>query len=129
MDHIANMLVSITNASKVYKKDTVVMHTSLCEKIVDILVAQGYCDSYEITGDAKKKIKINLRYTNDGSSAIKNMRRVSKQSLRRYNSASDIRDVRNGMGLLIVTTNKGVMTGRQARQKNLGGEVLVAVDE
>lgn len=131
MDHIANMLVSIKNASNVYKSDTKVPHNSLCEKIVEILVKHGYCDSYEVLdiGNNKKQIKINLKYTIDGKSCIKTLRKVSKQSLRCYKKTSEIKDIKNGMGLLIVSTNKGLVTGREAKRLNVGGEVLVVVDE
>lgn len=129
MDHIANMLVSITNASKAHKDHTIVMHNNLCEKIIGILVQQGYCSSFEVIGDIKKTIKINLKYTNDGKGVIRSLKRVSKQSLRSYSKSAEIKDVKNGLGLLIVTTNKGIMTGREAKAKNLGGEVLVKVDD
>lgn len=128
MDHIANMLVGITNAAMVKHKTVEVLHNKVCEDIIKILVEKGYCKSFEVQGDVKKTIKIELKYT-EGKSAIKNLRRVSKSSLRKYSSSADIWDVKNGLGLLIISTSKGIMTGRQAKRANLGGEVLVAVDE
>lgn len=129
MDHIANMLVSILNAAKVSKDKVVIRHSKTCEAIVKILVEEGYCAAYTVNGDIKKFIVIDLKYTIDGSAVIRNMRRISKPSLRQYKTSENLNDVRNGMGLLIVSTNKGIMSGRKAKNANLGGEVLVAIDE
>jgi len=129
MDHIANMLVSITNAASVSKKSVIVRHNNTCEAIAKILVDEGYCSAFAVEGDVKKSLVIDLKYTNDGSPVIRNMRRISKSSLRQYKKSEELYDVRNGMGLLIVSTSKGILTGRQAKNANLGGELLVAIDE
>jgi small subunit ribosomal protein S8 len=129
MDHLANMLVSVTNAAKVYKTDVVVRHNSVCEEVAKILVSEGYVANYIVEGETQKSIRITLKYETNGNGVIRNMRRVSKSSLRQYSKSSSIPDVKNGLGLLIISTNKGIMTGRQARSQNLGGEVLMVVDE
>ena len=76
--------------------------------------------------DGKPSIKIVLKYFNEAP-AIKSIKRISKPSLRRYSASSDIKSVKNGLGALIVTTNQGLMTDKQAKAKNVGGEVLCEV--
>lgn len=129
MDHISNMLTSILNASAVNKDNVTITHNKVCEEIVKILMNNGYCADYTVEGEVKKTITIQLKYEDNGRAVIRSLRRISKSSLRRYTAADSIPDVKNGLGLLIVSTNQGIMTGRQARKANLGGEVLVAVDE
>ena len=129
MDHIANMLVSITNATVINKDNVIVSHNNVCEAIVKILVENGYCSSFNVIGDVKRSIDIKLKYTSTGSSALKTLRRISKSSLRKYSKSQEIYDVKNGLGIVIISTNEGIMTGRQAKRKNLGGEILVTVDE
>jgi small subunit ribosomal protein S8 len=124
MDYIADMLVRIKNADAVHASEVELLHNKTCEAILRILVEQGYVKDFTVEGDLKKKIRVNLK-----SGVIQNMRRVSKSSLRVYKKSSEIKDIRNGLGLLILSTNQGLMTGREAKSKNLGGEVLIVIDE
>lgn len=129
MDHISNMLTSILNASAVNKGSVVVKHNFVCAEIARILMENGYCSDFTVEGDVKKTIKITLKYDENGRGVIRTLNRVSKSSLRKYVTACEIPDVKNGLGLLIISTNLGIMTGRMARRSNVGGEILVAVDE
>jgi small subunit ribosomal protein S8 len=124
VDHIANFVVSIKNASAARKRSVEATHTKLVEAIAAILKKEGFIESYEVKGgEAKRRIVVNLRYTADGP-AVSEASKVSRYSRRVYKGAKEIRPLRQGYGLRILTTPKGVMTDREARRGNVGGEVL-----
>ena len=113
-DHIANFVISIKNASAARKRTIEATHTKLVEAIASVLKKEGFIDSFEVKGgDVKRRIVVTLRYNEDGPA-------VSE-------AAKDIRPMRQGYGLRILTTPKGVMTDREARRNNIGGEVLCEV--
>jgi small subunit ribosomal protein S8 len=123
-DPIADMLSSIRNANQALLTDVQVSHSRIKESIADILKREGYIIDYGVEGKvAAKKIKLKLKY-NGRKGVIAGLRRVSTPGLRRYVGATEIPRVLGGMGVAIVSTPKGVMTGIEARKQNVGGELL-----
>ena len=127
-DTIADLLTRIRNASSA-KHDSVEIHASNMKKaIVQILVDEGYVKSYTVVEDGKQGvIKVVLKYSEGKMPVIKGLRRVSKPGLRIYSNAQELPRVMKGLGVAIISTSKGIMTDRQARSENLGGEVLAFV--
>ena len=127
-DTIADLLTRIRNASSA-KHDTVDIPASNMKKaICQILVDEGYIKSYQIIDDGKQGvIRITLKYGENKSQVITGLRRVSKPGLRIYSSCEDMPKVMKGLGIAIVSTSKGVMTDKKARELNVGGEVLAFV--
>ena len=127
-DVIADMLTRIRNANNA-KHDTVDVPASNMKKaIADILLSEGYIKSYQIVEDGKQGIiRITLKYTAGKQKVIHGLRRISKPGLRIYSNCEDMPKVMNGLGIAIVSTSKGVMTDKKARQANVGGEVLAFV--
>ena len=128
-DTIADMLTRIRNANSA-KHDTVDIPASNMKKaIAQILVDEGYVKNYSIIDDGKQgTIRINLKYQGASKTpVIMGLRRVSKPGLRIYSSSEDMPRVMRGIGTAIVSTSKGVMTDKKARQENVGGEVLAFV--
>jgi len=128
-DPIADMLTRIRNANTA-KHDTVDVPASRMKlAIADILVKEGYVAKYVVVEEGSfKTIRITLKYGADKNEKIlSGLKRISKPGLRVYASASDMPKVLNGLGVAIVSTNEGVMTDREAREHNVGGEVLAFV--
>ena len=127
-DTIADLLTRIRNASTA-KHDTVEVPASNLKKdICQILVDEGYIKSFTVIEDGKQGvIKIVLKYTEGKTPVITGLRRVSKPGLRIYSNVEDMPKVMKGLGVAIISTSKGVMTDRQARKENIGGEVLAFV--
>ena len=124
-DPIADMLTRIRNAL-VTKKETVEIPSSNMKKaIADILLAEGYVKDVKMVEDGYNgKIVLTLKYTETNQSVIGGLKRVSKPGLRTYSGAATMPKVLGGFGIAIVSTNKGVMTDKQAKAQNVGGEVL-----
>lgn len=127
-DPIANALTKIRNALKA-KKETVDMPSSkIIQEILAILKEKGYIRNFKLMKDKKQGIlKVYLRYTPLHQSVISGLKRISKPGLRIYVGQDEIPRVRGGLGLAILTTSKGIMTDKQARQAGAGGEVLCHV--
>jgi len=127
-DPIADMLTRIRNASSA-KHETVDVPASKMKKaIVEILFAEGYIKKYEVIDDERQGvIKIWLKYVEGKKAVISGIKRVSKPGLRVYASKEDMPRVLKGLGIAIVSTSKGIMTDKQARRENVGGEVLAFV--
>ena len=127
-DTIADLLTRIRNASSA-KHDTVEVPASNMKKaIVQILVDEGYIKKYTVIEDGKQGIiKITLKYGEGKKPIISGLKRVSKPGLRIYSNVEDMTRVLKGLGIAIISTSKGVMTDRQARKENVGGEVLAFV--
>ena len=130
-DPIADMLTRIRNANTA-KHDTVDVPSSKMKiAIADILVDEGYIEKYElldIEGTAFKNIHITLKYGKDkNEKVITGIKRISKPGLRIYSDAANMPKVLGGLGIAIVSTNKGVITDKKARELNVGGEVLAYV--
>ena len=127
-DPIADLLTRVRNASSA-KHDTVDIPASNMKKaIAQILLDEGYVKGMQVIDDNKQGIiKLTLKYGEDKTPAITGLRRVSKPGLRMYTSCEDMPKVLKGLGVAIVSTPKGVMTDKQARKENVGGEVLAFV--
>ena len=128
-DTIADMLTRIRNANSA-KHDTVDVPASKMKiAIADILVKEGYIKGYEIVEDGvAKNLHITLKYGKDkNEKIISGLKRISKPGLRVYAGSQDMPKVLGGLGIAIVSTNKGIMTDREARKQNVGGEVLAYV--
>jgi small subunit ribosomal protein S8 len=125
-DPVADMLTRLRNANNALLADVEITHSKLKESIAAILKREGYLADYSVEGDKLKKIKIKLKY-NGRKGVIAGLKKVSKPGLRRYVGATEIPRVLNGMGISIVSTPKGVMTGNQARKENVGGELVAFV--
>ena len=127
-DSIADMLTRIRNASSA-KHDSVKIPASNMKKaIAQILVYEGYIKGFKVEDDGKQgMIEIALKYGQNKTAAITGLRRVSKPGLRIYSGCEDMPKVMKGLGIAIVSTSKGVMTDKDARKANVGGEVLAFV--
>ena len=125
-DPISDMLTRLRNASAALLTDVEVNHSKLKESIAGILKREGYLADYSVETGPGKKLKMKLKY-NGRKGVIAGLRRVSKPGLRRYVGATEIPRVLNGMGIAIVSTPRGVMTGTDARKENVGGELVAFV--
>ena len=127
-DVIADMLTRIRNANDA-KHDTVdIPASNLKKSIAHILLEEGYIKNFQIVEDGKQGIiRVTLKYAAGKQKVIHGLRRVSKPGLRIYSNCEDMPRVMNGLGIAIVSTSKGVMTDKKARQNNVGGEVLAFV--
>ncbi len=127
-DPIADLLTRIRNASSA-KHDSVEIPASNMKKaICQILLDEGYIKDFTVVEDGKQGvITVTLKYLEGKKPVITGLRRVSKPGLRRYSNVEDMPKVIKGLGVAIVSTSKGVMTDRQARKENVGGEVLAFV--
>jgi small subunit ribosomal protein S8 len=127
-DSIADMLTRIRNANSA-KHDTVQIPASNIKKaIAQILVDEGYIKSFKVIEDGKQGvIEIALKYGPNKSQVITGLRRVSKPGLRIYSNCEDMPRVQNGLGIVVLSTSKGIMTDKEARKANVGGEVLAYV--
>jgi small subunit ribosomal protein S8 len=123
VDPIADMLTRLRNAGRALLPTVQIPHSRLKESIAGILKTEGYVADVNVEGKIPKTIKIKLKY--EGKKAvIEGLQRISTPGLRRYVGATDIPRVRGGLGVAVVSTSEGIMTGTQARKKNLGGELL-----
>ena len=126
-DPIADMLTRIRNAQGVEKAVVTMPSSKLKVAIAQVLKDEGYIDGFALKGEAAKpELEIALKYY-AGKPVIEHIERVSRPGLRIYKGRHDIPSVMNGLGVAIVTTPKGVMTDRKARQAGIGGEVLCYV--
>jgi small subunit ribosomal protein S8 len=125
-DTISDMLTRIRNASRVQLPAVQMAHSKMKESIAHILKKEGYVSEVSVEGKGLKTIQLKLKYEGKRS-VIEGLRRVSTPGLRRYVGATDIPRVRGGLGISVVSTSQGVMTGTQARKSNLGGELICYV--
>ncbi len=126
-DVIGDMLTRIRNANDAKHLTVDIPASNMKKAIADILVAEGYIKNYQIVEDGKQGIiRLTLKY-NGKEKVIKGLRRVSKPGLRIYASCEDMPRVMNGLGIAVVSTSKGIMTDKEARKKNVGGEVLAYI--
>ena len=132
-DPIADAITKIRNAYRADHKTVTVNHSKLTEAIVKILAEENYVNSYELLERSpekkiyRKQIFINLRYTNNGVPVMRNIQRVSRPGLRIYVNSRNIPSVYNNTGCAILSTNRGVMTDRDARKGKVGGEYVCKV--
>lgn len=127
-DSIADLLTRIRNANTQKHESVEIPASNLKKAIVQILLDEGYIKSFTVTEDGKQGvIKVVLKYTEDKAPVITGLCRVSKPGLRIYSDVENLPKVMKGLGIAIISTSKGVMTDRQARNENVGGEVLAYI--
>ncbi|MBR4278108.1 MAG: 30S ribosomal protein S8 [Lachnospiraceae bacterium] len=127
-DTIADMLTRIRNASAAKHPTIDVPCSNVKKQIAQILVDEGYIKNFRVIEDNKQGvIRITLKYTENKSQVITGLRRVSKPGLRIYSNCKDMPKVMKGLGIAIVSTSKGIMTDRKARELHVGGEILAFV--
>ena len=125
-DPIADCLTRIRNGLMRGKDSVFIPYSKLKHDLVNVLVAEGYLKASKKTDESKPMIKVELKYHNE-LPVIKELKRISKPSLRKYSGASDIDSVKGGLGSFIISTNQGLMTDKEAKAKNVGGEILCEV--
>jgi small subunit ribosomal protein S8 len=127
-DPIAELLTRIRNAAHARHSELELSYSRVREAIAKVLVTEGFLESAETAGEGfKKTIKIRVRYSPAGTAVMEGIERISRPSIRRYRGAAELGKISRGMGIEVVTTPLGVMTGREARRKKVGGEVLLRV--
>ena len=127
-DPISDMLARIRNAIIGRKTLLTLPSSNMKAKLAEIMTNEGYLRRFEVRPDDKQGIiEIELKYDRNNKCAIEGMKRVSKPGQRVYTKANEIPKVRNGLGIAVMTTSKGLMTDREARKSNLGGEVVCAI--
>lgn len=127
-DPIADMLTRIRNALAAKHEDVIIPASNEKTQIAKILLEEGYIVSYEAVVDGNKKnILIKLKYDENGESVIQGLKRISKPGLRIYAQCDKLPKVISGLGIAIISTNKGIVTDKVARSLNVGGEVLAYV--
>ena len=127
-DVIADMLTRIRNANSAKHETVDIPASNMKKAIADILQKEGYIKGYQIVEDGKQGvIRVTLKYAPGKVKVIHGLRRVSKPGLRIYTNCEDIPKVMNGLGIAILSTSKGLMTDKEARKANVGGEVLAFV--
>lgn len=127
-DPIADMLTRIRNASSAHHDEVEMPFSKLKESIAQILEREGYIGGYQvIKGASFDTLKMSLKYGPDRQQLINGIKRISKPGLRVYTKNDDIPRVLGGLGMAIISTSKGVLTDKEAREKNVGGEVLAYV--
>ncbi len=127
-DPIADMLTRIRNANSAKHEIVDIPASNMKKAIAQILLDEGYIASYKVIEDDKQGvIRVTLKYGENKSQVITGLRRVSKPGLRIYSSVEEMPKVMKGLGIAIVSTSKGIMTDREARKQNVGGEVLAFV--
>ena len=125
-DPIADCLTRIRNGLMRGKNSVLIPYSKLKHDLVNVLVAEGYLKSAKKIDESKSIIEVELKYHNE-LPVIKELKRISKPSLRKYSGASDINSVKGGLGSFIISTNQGLMTDKEAKAKNIGGEILCEV--
>lgn len=130
-DPIADMLTRIRNANMVLKDHVDVPNSKMKVALAKILKDEGFIKYYKVMrsgkNDPQGSIRVFLKYGPDRERVINGLDRISKPGIRRYVPATDIPRVRGGMGIVILSTSQGIMTGREARRQGIGGEVLCSV--
>ncbi len=127
-DPISDMLTRIRNAGMARKNETTMPSTKILVAIAKILEQEGYIASFRVEAQAPQdKLVVDLRYGTDKKHAIREIKRVSKPGLRVYSGRDALPRVRSGLGIAVVSTTQGVMTGYEARRRGIGGEVICTV--
>ena len=127
-DTIADMLTRIRNANQMRYEEVKVPASNIKKEIARILKEEGFIEDYKIDSDnAQGTIILTLKYTNKKERVITGLKRISKPGLRVYAKNTEIPKVLNGLGIAIISTSKGIMTDKEARKENIGGEVLAYI--
>lgn len=127
-DPIADMLTRIRNANVVKHETVDVPASNVKKEIARILLEEGFVRGYDVIEDGKQGIiRIQLKYSQEGDRVIQGLKRISKPGMRVYAAHDEIPKVLNGLGISVISTSKGILTDKQARKENVGGEVVCYV--
>ena len=127
-DTIADMLTRIRNANQMRYEEVDVPASNVKKEIARILKEEGFINDYKIVdNDAQGSIQITLKYTDKKERVINGLKRISKPGLRVYVQKNEVPKVLNGLGIAIISTSKGIMTDKEARKENIGGEVIAYI--
>jgi small subunit ribosomal protein S8 len=128
-DTIADMLTRIRNAAAAKHKTVDVKNSKICQGIAKVLQDEGYITDFSILDDGTKQglIRVSIKYTPTGEQVLREIKRISKPGCRVYRSVKDFPRIIQGLGIVVLSTSKGVLSDRQARQQNIGGELLATV--
>ena len=127
-DPIADMLTRIRNANQMRYEEVKVPASNIKKEIARILKEEGYIKDYKVeSDDAQGTIVLTLKYTEKRERVITGLKRISKPGLRVYAKSDEVPRVLNGLGIAIISTSKGIMTDKEARKENIGGEVLAYI--
>lgn len=127
-DIIADSLTRIRNAAMRRLEYTTLYYAKIVVSILDVFVARGFIDSYKVLENkGKQSIKVVLKYNENGDSAISEIKRISKPGRRVYKGRNELKRFKNGYGLIVVSTSKGVISNEDAYKANVGGEALCSI--
>jgi small subunit ribosomal protein S8 len=127
-DPIADMLTRIRNANRVGRRMVLIPKSKICTGIAQVLQEEGYIEEFDVIDDAQQgQIRVKLKYSLSGEKVIHTLDRESKPGCRVYRKVTDLPKILNGMGIVVISTSKGVMSDRKAREANVGGELLCTV--
>jgi small subunit ribosomal protein S8 len=127
-DTVADMLTRIRNAARVHHKQVSIPSSKLKVGIAEVLLSEGYINGFDVVEDGKQGIlRVDIKYGSRGEDVIHIIKRVSKSGCRVYTRVADLPRVLDGLGIAIVSTNKGVLSDRSCRERNVGGELLCTV--
>ena len=128
-DPIADMLTRMRNALMSGASNCVVPGSRLKVAILDTMKREGFIQNYEVAADGPRSaIRVEFRFGPEGERVISSLARFSKPGCRRYRTVNDLPQVRGGLGIAVISTNQGVLSDRECRQRKVGGEVLCTVD-
>ncbi|AQT69839.1 30S ribosomal protein S8 [Anaerohalosphaera lusitana] len=127
-DPIADMLTRIRNGGRAEMSQVMIRSSKSCQGVAEVLKDEGYIEDYDVIDDGKQGlIRIKLRYTLAGDPVITELQRVSKPGCRIYRGADELPEVLGGLGVSIISTSKGIMSDKNCRKDNVGGEVICTV--
>ncbi len=127
-DLVSDALTRLRNASMRRLEVTQLLHSKLVESVIKIFQEKGYIESYNVIEDGNKKfIKVILKYNDNGSSVISELKKISKPGRRVYKAADEIKRFKNGYGTIVVSTSKGVLSNDVAYKEGVGGEVICSI--
>ena len=127
-DPVADMLTRIRNANRVGRKLVLIPKSKICAGIAQVLQDEGYIEQFDVIDDTRQgQIRVKLKYSMSGDKVIHAIDRASKPGCRIYRSVKELPNILNGMGIVVVSTSKGVMSDRKAREANVGGELICTV--
>ena len=127
-DPIADMLTRIRNANRVGRRLVMIPNSKICTGIAGVLKDEGYIEDFDVIPDEKQgMLRVKLKYSTSGEKVIHALDRASKPGRRIYRGVDALPRILNGMGIAVVSTSKGVMSDRKAREQNVGGELLCTV--
>lgn len=128
IDPVADLLTRIRNASMANHSSTRAPYSKMKEHVVNILKDEGYVGEFEVSGEGVDKcLIVHLKYMDNNKSVIKSIKKVSKPGRRVYSGSKEIAKVNQGLGVAVVSTSKGIVTDREARRLNVGGEVICEI--